>query len=136
MRRCRRIGRGLRRDAGVMLMDILISLAIICMVTATIGVAAFRYLQKAREDDTRLVISQVESAVVVWQARGGDECPAALGDLVREGYLKAEPRDGWGRALVVVRCPGEGHRAIDLLSKGHDGREGTEDDITSASVKK
>ena len=128
--------RALRRDAGVMLMDILISLAIICMITATVGVAAFRYLQKAREDDTRLVISQAEGAVVVWQARGGEDCPSSLSELVREGYLKAEPKDGWGRSLIVVRCPGEGHRAIDLLSKGPDGHEGTADDITSASVKK
>jgi general secretion pathway protein G len=48
---------------------------------------------------------------------------------VTEKILKKDPKDGWLHPFTF-KCPGE-HGDIDLVSKGKDGKEGTEDDIKS-----
>jgi hypothetical protein len=78
---------------------------------------------------TRQTLKNVENAVHVYALDKGGRCPTSLDALFRAQVINKRPRDSWGRAFVF-RCPGVHNKdASDVLSKGFDGLEGTEDDI-------
>jgi general secretion pathway protein G len=88
--------------------------------------AAFLVL-RARERNaadvraTRAEITTTMRAMDAWRADHDRVCPGALGDLVAAGYLRAVPRDAWGRPLRVT-CPGRLDRVgFDVSSDGPDG---------------
>jgi general secretion pathway protein G len=118
-----------RTQRGFSLTEILIALAIVSMI---MGAAAWTFtgqLQKAKVKETYNQMRLVESALVQYQADTNENCPSALSELVQKRILKKEPKDGWEKPFTV-KCPGE-HGDIDLVSRGPDGKEGTEDDIRS-----
>ncbi len=82
-----------------------------------------REQQAAAVRATRASIGTAESAVMAYRAdRGG--CPKDLSELVREGYARQVPVDGWGRPLRLL-CPGRRDpKGFDLSSDGPDGLPG------------
>lgn len=116
-------------ERGFSLTEIMIVLAIISLIMGAAAFTGFTQLEKAKVKETRTVMRQVESALVQWQADSNETCPSGLSDLVTKKILNKEPKDGWGKPFAF-KCPGE-HGEIDLVSKGKDGKEGTEDDIRS-----
>jgi general secretion pathway protein G len=116
---------------GMTLVEIMVVVAIIGMLMGTVGVYAYGRLEKARVSDTKLVIHNVEQALVHYNVDNNEQCPKSIGDLVTQKYLPKEPKDGWGQSLLFV-CPGQ-HNAdgADIVSKGKDKQEGTADDIKS-----
>ena len=55
--------------------------------------------------------------------------PSGLGDDEWDGpYMESLPKDPWKQDLIYKQ-PGENNRDFDLISKGFDRNEGTEDDI-------
>ncbi len=109
----------------------LMVVAIIGMLMGTVGVYAFNRFKKARITDTKLVIKNIEQALVHFQTDNTDACPKSLSDLFQQKYLTKEPVDAWGQPLAF-RCPGEHNTdGADIVSKGEDKQEGTPDDIKS-----
>jgi len=79
---------------------------------------------------TRMVMHNVQEAVVHYRVDHSDACPSSVQALVGR-YLTRSPRDTWGQALAF-RCPGP-HTpdGADMTSAGPDGRFGTADDLRS-----
>jgi hypothetical protein len=101
------------------------------MLMGTVGVFAFGRFEKAKITDTKMVIKNIEAALVHFQTDNTDSCPKALDDLVTQKYLTKKPLDAWGQQLVF-KCPGEkSPDGADIVSKGKDKQEGTADDIKS-----
>src|SRR6478672_649467 len=121
----------LRRAAerGMTLIEIMVVVAIIGMLMGTVGVYAFGRLEKAKITDSKLVIKNIEQALVHFQTDNTDSCPKSISDLFAQKYLTKEPMDAWGQALIF-KCPGQHNTdGADILSKGKDKQEGTGDDI-------
>ena len=120
-----------RLARGMTLVEIMVVVAIIGMLMGTVGVYAYGRLEKARVSDTKMVIHSVEQALVHYQTDNTDGCPKSLGDLVSQKYMAKEPKDAWGQSLMFV-CPGQHNPdGADIVSKGKDQQEGTQDDIKS-----
>jgi general secretion pathway protein G len=120
-----------RLARGMTLVEIMVVVAIIGMLMGTVGVYAYGRLEKARVSDTKMVIHSVEQALVHYQTDNTDGCPKSLGDLVSQKYMAKEPKDAWGQSLMFV-CPGQHNPdGADIVSKGKDKQEGTQDDIKS-----
>ncbi len=115
---------------GMTLVEIMIVLAILSLIMTAVGFGGFNALNQAKHKQTRLVMRQVQSALVRWQADASENCPGALTELVTKKYMDKEPKDGWGHPFVF-KCPGDHDSDVDLVSMGKDGKEGTEDDIKS-----
>jgi general secretion pathway protein G len=130
-RKSRRQRLRLAAQRGMTLIEIMVVVAIIGMLMGTVGVYAFGRLEKAKLTDTKIVIKNIENALVHFQTDNTDSCPKSLTDLYTQKYLTKDPLDAWGQALVF-KCPGE-HNAdgADIVSKGKDKQEGTQDDIRS-----
>lgn len=60
------------------------------------------------------------------------ERPSGLNEDQWDGpYLDKKPKDAWGEEFVY-RSPGENNRDYDVISKGPDKQENTDDDISNA----
>ena len=128
-----RNARGLVRSMqrGMTLIEIMVVVAIIGMLMGTVGVYAFGRFEKAKITDTKMVIKNVEAALVHYQTENTDSCPKGIADLVAQKIMPKEPLDAWGQSLIF-KCPGEHNPdGADIVSKGKDKTEGTADDIKS-----
>jgi general secretion pathway protein G len=121
-----------RRRRGMSLIEIMIVLAIIGMIMGTVGVMALGRFEKAKVKTTKMKIHEVEKALLHFQTDNPEPCPKSLDDLVAGKYLSKEQLlDAWGQPLVF-KCPGEhSPDGADVLSKGKDRQEGTDDDVKS-----
>ena len=116
---------------GMTLIEIMVVVAIIGMLMGTVGVYAFGRFEKAKITDTKMVIKNVEAALVHYQTENTDSCPKGVADLVAQKIMPKEPLDAWGQSLIF-KCPGEHNPdGADIVSKGKDKSEGTADDIKS-----
>lgn len=126
-KRVRRAG----NEQGMTLVEIMVVVMIIGLVVGAVSVAAFRQFGRAKERTTRTIIANVESGVQLYMMENNDNCPKDLYDLYREKILKKPPKDAWGEDLTF-KCPGEQNSdGFDVVSKGPDKQEGTEDDLTN-----
>ena len=131
--RVRKQLRRLRRSAqrGMTLIEIMVVVAIISMLMGTVAVGAFSQLEKSKVKNAKMVIKAVEQALVAYQTDNTDGCPKQLVDLYTQKYLTKETKDPWGEPLVF-KCPGEHNKdGADIVSKGKDKQEGTQDDVKS-----
>jgi general secretion pathway protein G len=125
--------KAIRRIAarGMTLVEIMVVVAIIGMLMGTVGVFAVGQLNKAKVSDTKMVIKNIEQALVHFQTDNTDSCPKVLSDLYTQKYLNKDPLDAWGQPLIF-KCPGDHNPdGADIISKGKDKQEGTQDDIKS-----
>ena len=125
----RRVGQIAAR--GMTLIEIMVVVAIIGMLMGTVGVYAFGRFEKAKITDTKMVIKNVEAALVHFQTENTDSYPKGVQDLMTQKIMPKEPLDAWGQSLIF-KCPGEHNPdGADIISKGKDKQEGTADDIKS-----
>ena len=115
--------------AGFTLIEILVVLAIIGLIAATIGAAVHKSWV-----DSRLKLAQIQVREVTHTVEqfviSREQCPT-LDQLVNEGYLQRAAKDPWGTPLQL-RCPGRHTRdAADVVSAGPDKELETADDIKS-----
>lgn len=129
---------------GFTLIEIMLVVVIIGILAAVIGPRLTGRTQGARVSATNASIRSLASVLGTFEMHAGRfptteegldallEKPADLNDDEWEGpYLREWPRDAWGEDFIY-RSPGELNSDYDLISKGGDKREGTEDDIDNA----
>lgn len=126
------------RQAGMTLLEIMIVLAIIALVMGLlVGPQVFKMFGESQEQIARTEMKRmVYEAYPRWSMKSGGGCPQSLQDLA-EYTNKKDVKDPW-KNDYVMRCgenAPQGERFA-ILSKGVDGKEGTEDDIKSWEEKK
>ena len=106
------------------------------VLAISIGCAGWIYRvadTRSRERSTRVAIHEVQRAIGLFQAQVG-RCPRSTTELVhpprsRTRYLRALPKDGWGRPLWV-RCPAhDDPDGSDVISAGQSGSFFVDDNI-------
>ena len=126
-----KLARGRRRTRGMTLVEIMVVVAIIGMIMGAVAVGAMSQLEKAKVKNTKMIIHNVQEALVHYATDNTDSCPKSLGDLVSQKYLNKDPKDDWGQPLMYV-CPStHGSDSADVWSKGKDKQDGTQDDLRS-----
>jgi general secretion pathway protein G len=126
-----RLAGRLRRTRGMTLVEIMVVVAIIGMIMGAVAVGAMSQLEKAKVKNTKMIIHNVQEALVHYATDNTDSCPKGLNELVSQKYLNKDPKDDWGQPLMYV-CPStHGSDSADVWSKGKDKQDGTGDDITS-----
>src|SRR5262245_31473413 len=103
---------------GMTLVEIMVVVAIIGMLMGTVGVYAYGRLEKAKITDTKVIIKNVEQALVHFQTENTEGCPKSLQELTAQKYLTKDPVDAWGQPLIY-KCPGQHNTdGADVISKG------------------
>ena len=145
---------------GFTLIEVLMVIVILGMLATVAIVSLSGTREKAKIDTTRQLISSVESALGIYATHIGqypteDQGLKALRERpdfdVGDGgsdpskqwagpYLQTTPKDAWGNELVyqpveadqlVADDSGRVPKAYKLFSKGPDGQEDSEDDIST-----
>jgi prepilin-type N-terminal cleavage/methylation domain-containing protein len=128
MRNARTI-RALRRarQRGLTLVEIMITIAIISMVSAAVAVGVMKAQKNASIGVARTACNTIRSATLQWKAvHPGEDCPTVEqlksgGDLDRGFNI----RDPWN-ATYRLSCDSD---EITCSSNGPDKKEGTDDDV-------
>jgi general secretion pathway protein G len=118
-----------RRDDGFTLLEIMIVLALIGLIAASLGTAIYHRWLEGQIKTTKI---QVREVVGIAQESMLDDstCPT-LEELQARQLLRKLPRDSWGTPLIF-RCPSEhGKDPVDVISCGPDKKPSTDDDINS-----
>ena len=130
-----------RSLTGFTLIEILIVVIIIGILASLVVPRLAGRTEEARRQAARSDIEGgIALALDLYEADTG-RYPASLDQLVRKPqdvqnwrgpYLKKGlPKDPWGRPYIY-HVPGtQNENSYDLLSAGHDGQEGTADDIVN-----
>lgn len=141
----RRANRAKAVRGGFTLLEVLMVIVILGVLAALIVPQFGGTQRKAEERMTQTQIVGLKTQLDLFKMHCGryptsDEGLAVLleppdeEELVERWggpYLDAAPKDAWGRELIYA-SPGEyNENSYDLSSMGHDGQEGTEDDITN-----
>ena len=119
------------RELGMTLIEIMVVVAIIGLLMGTVGVVAYNRFQKAKLTNAKMIVKNMQEAIVHYFMDNQDKCPSDLKALYTQKYINKEPKDPWGEDLVF-KCPGEKDtQGADIHSKGPDRQDGTDDDIKS-----
>ena len=140
-------GAGLRRDAGLTLIELMVVVVILAVLAVVIVPRVIDRPDQARVVRAQSDIAAITSALNLYRLDTGayPTTEQGLGALVERptsapvpanwtdgGYLDRVPDDPWGQPYLYLR-PGV-HGAFDLLSRGADGSaggSGADADITN-----
>lgn len=138
------------RRTGFTLIEIMLVVVIIGILAAVIGPKLSGKTKTAQVSATKSSIKGLETALGMFEVKAGrfpstDEGleslitkPSDLSDDEWDGpYIKDKsvPLDAF-KEEFIYRQPGELNEEYDIVSKGPDKREGTDDDITNAPAAK
>ena len=116
-----------QRTRGVTLIEVLIVVAILAMVSASVGIAAWAYHVKAQRRMAETNARALRATVKAWWLdHETSECPT-FAMLLKDGAEdKDAPRtDPWGGEWNILCADND----VTIVSKGNDRRLGTDDDI-------
>lgn len=125
----------LRGQAGMTLLEILIVLAIIALVMGFLfGPRLLEMFGESKQKQAEIVVQEYASkAYTSWMLNNaGKSCPT-LAELAKYTNHE-ETEDPWGNEYIVVcgdNAPEGVPNGFGVLSKGADGKEGTDDDVKS-----
>jgi general secretion pathway protein G len=120
-------------QAGFTILEVMIVLGIIALI---MGVVISRLTGQADEATERLVHQKTQEfagAYERWKLDHSTACPQSIQELADYVGKGVGVKDEWDNELVVL-CGSAAPPAADgfgILSKGRDGRQGSEDDIRS-----
>jgi general secretion pathway protein G len=133
---------GARAQRGFTFLEIMIVVTIMGILASIIGVKLHSNMLKALDKATRVQMSSIKEALGHYATNVGDyptteqglealvKRPSDVAEDVWDQCMEEMPVDAWKHPFTY-RCPGEHDKPFDLVSKGKDGKEGTEDDITN-----
>lgn len=124
-----------RSQLGMTLLEIMIVLAIIAVVMGfLVGPIVMEGMQKSKVSTTKMFVDKLAfEAYTQWTMETGENCPSSLKDLEKWSNKKGT-KDSWGNELVMLcgeNVPDGASGGFAILSKGADGKQGTEDDVKS-----
>ena len=135
----------LRRSKAFTFLEIMLVVAIIGMLFGIVGINIVGKTKKAKMSATMSQMQNVATALQEYEINVGAlpstaqaldallECPSDVEeeDWGDTPYLQARsvPKDSWGEEFIYRSPAEEGNLPFDLISKGPDREEGTEDDI-------
>lgn len=128
--------------SGFSLMELMVVLVIIGLLSAAVTVGVRRSRDQARVTTAELEINNLTNGLEMFnsataryptQDEGLDILLEPFGDL-KSPILekKGELKDPWGNDYLYILTPDQ-REPFEVLSAGLDGREGTDDDISSLS---
>lgn len=129
----------IRNSRGMTLVEILIVLAIIGTLMAVLLPNVVGQLNKSRQKNTRIAMTQVSNALNLYYTDCG-KFPATLDGLTKadadcgnwgpEPYLKKEIKDAWNNSIIFEKS-GSSYTLKSLGADGREGGDGYNKDISS-----
>jgi general secretion pathway protein G len=117
-----------RARRGFGLLEIIVTIAIIAMISGAVAVAVTKYWDKTRISMTHTNARTIRNNVkTYWIDHDSASCPTVK-ELVAEGLIdkgKSVEKDAWGEPWRLV-CE---QSDVTVISKGPDKKPDTEDDI-------
>jgi general secretion pathway protein G len=127
-----------RRQAGMTLLEIMIVIAILGLLASVIVVAVMNQFENAKINTTKITVKNIEQALHTYKVQVGDypNQGEGLKALMNppdglKPFLKEVPKDPWGNEFLYFSPPRKGKGPFEVVSKGVDGQEGTDDDLRS-----
>lgn len=127
---------------GFTFLEIIVVVGILVLISTLVATRFIGRAEEAKRDAALLQIKNIESSLDIYKLDNGNYPTQEQGlrALVEEPDIDPIPRrwkqlmdeipqDPWGNEYIYI-IPGE-HKEFDLFSKGPDGSENTEDDITN-----
>lgn len=129
-----------QRPRGMTLLEIMIVIAILGLIATVVVVGVMNQFENAKIKTARLKIKELQKALDLYRV-DQNEYPSQSQGLQAllnppggmNPYLTAKelPKDPWGQQFVYYYPARSGGAGYEILSKGPDGQEGTDDDIRS-----
>ena len=129
-RRVRRIERRARRGFG--LIEIVVTIAIIAMISGAIAVGVIGHANKAKISMTHTNARTIRAGMKTWWIDHDSSACPDVKTLIADGALdkgKSVQKDAWGEPWQLV-CE---QYDVTVISKGPDKKAETEDDIREPS---
>ncbi|MCX7017894.1 MAG: type II secretion system major pseudopilin GspG [bacterium] len=139
------LGRHSKRNQAFTFIEIMLVVLIIGILMAVVAPRMVGRTKGARIIAAKQQIRNIGTALYVYELKAGKfpttqeglqallTKPSGLTDDDWDGpYMKEIPKDPWGEECIY-RSPGDVDKDFDLVSKGPDKQENTEDDITNFS---
>ena len=115
-----------RRKAGFTLFEVMITIALIALISGGVALGLYKYSIEGKVKATRTQAGVVRTVVKSHRIDSPVDCPS-FETLCEDGLLdEASPRrDPWGNPWLIS-CDGA---KVSVRTNGPDGQPGTEDDI-------
>lgn len=125
------------QQAGFTLVEIMVVIVILGLLATMVAQSVMNASDTARIQTTETSIKGLADAVKSYYIKNG-KIPTELAELVSKDnggpYVDGEevPKDAWGNDFIMR---GENKNDYEIISKGPDGNENTEDDLSSRKKK-
>ncbi len=119
-----------RRTGGFTLLELILVMVIMSVLMGTVAFSVAGRGTEARIVRAQADLSVYQRAIEAFALENNDEYPKTLNSLSggKREYIQKVKNDPWGNPYIF-RFPGKQGK-YDLMSRGPDKREGTEDDIS------
>lgn len=120
---------------GMTLLEIMIVIAILGLIASVVVVAVMNNFERAKANTAKLKIGEIHKSLDLYKIDAGDYPSQSEGLRALTSppngppYMKDVPKDPWGQEFVYFNPARNGGNGVEVISKGPDKQEGTEDDI-------